>query len=97
MAERRKISLVLADVDGTLVTEQKVLTKRANIAWRKAEVRRLPAMAADLVNRRVAVIAATTSGCEWPRHETAAPPEASMYCLPFASWTRIPRPPTATG
>jgi len=29
MAEKRKISLVLADVDGTLVTEQKVLTKRA--------------------------------------------------------------------
>jgi len=29
MAERRKISLVLADVDGTLVTEQKILTKRA--------------------------------------------------------------------
>jgi hypothetical protein len=29
MAERRKISLVLADVDGTLVTEEKVLTKRA--------------------------------------------------------------------
>jgi HAD superfamily hydrolase (TIGR01484 family) len=32
MAERRKISLVLADVDGTLVTEQKVLTKRAQNA-----------------------------------------------------------------
>jgi Cof subfamily protein (haloacid dehalogenase superfamily) len=29
MAEKRKISLVLTDVDGTLVTEQKVLTKRA--------------------------------------------------------------------
>src|SRR4029077_12729195 len=29
MAEKRKISLVLADVDGTLVTEQKVLTERA--------------------------------------------------------------------
>src|SRR3984893_312831 len=29
MAEKRKISLVLADVDGTLVTEEKVLTKRA--------------------------------------------------------------------
>jgi Cof subfamily protein (haloacid dehalogenase superfamily) len=29
MTEKRKISLVLADVDGTLVTEQKVLTKRA--------------------------------------------------------------------
>jgi Cof subfamily protein (haloacid dehalogenase superfamily) len=29
MAERRKISLVLADVDGTLVTEQKILTERA--------------------------------------------------------------------
>jgi hypothetical protein len=29
MAEKRKISLVLADVDGTLVTEDKVLTKRA--------------------------------------------------------------------
>jgi Cof subfamily protein (haloacid dehalogenase superfamily) len=29
MAERRKISLVLADVDGTLVTEQKILTQRA--------------------------------------------------------------------
>ena len=29
MAGKRKISLVLADVDGTLVTEQKVLTRRA--------------------------------------------------------------------
>jgi Cof subfamily protein (haloacid dehalogenase superfamily) len=32
MRDRRKISLVLADVDGTLVTEQKVLTKRAQAA-----------------------------------------------------------------
>ena len=32
MAEKRKTSLVLADVDGTLVTEEKVLTKRAQIA-----------------------------------------------------------------
>jgi len=32
MAEKRKISLVLADVDGTLVTEEKVLTKRAQKA-----------------------------------------------------------------
>ena len=32
MAEKRKISLVLADVDGTLVTEQKVLTQRAQAA-----------------------------------------------------------------
>jgi Cof subfamily protein (haloacid dehalogenase superfamily) len=32
MAEKRKISLVLADVDGTLVTEEKVLTKRAQAA-----------------------------------------------------------------
>src|SRR6201997_4613301 len=32
MAEKRKISLVLAGVDGTLVTEQKVLTKRAQNA-----------------------------------------------------------------
>ena len=32
MAQRRKISLVLADVDGTLVTEEKVLTKRAQAA-----------------------------------------------------------------
>jgi Cof subfamily protein (haloacid dehalogenase superfamily) len=29
MAKRQKISLVLADVDGTLVTEQKILTERA--------------------------------------------------------------------
>ena len=29
MAGKRKISLVLADVDGTLVTEDKILTKRA--------------------------------------------------------------------
>jgi Cof subfamily protein (haloacid dehalogenase superfamily) len=34
MAEKRKISLVLADVDGTLVTEEKVLTKRAQAAVR---------------------------------------------------------------
>ncbi|HEX6120073.1 MAG TPA: Cof-type HAD-IIB family hydrolase [Dongiaceae bacterium] len=32
MAEKRRISLVLADVDGTLVTEEKVLTKRAQDA-----------------------------------------------------------------
>ena len=32
MAEKRKISLVLADVDGTLVTEEKVLTERAQAA-----------------------------------------------------------------
>src|ERR1700719_24748 len=32
MAEKRKISLVLADVDGTLVTEEKILTKRAQSA-----------------------------------------------------------------
>src|ERR1700684_3735731 len=32
MTEKRKISLVLADVDGTLVTEEKVLTKRARNA-----------------------------------------------------------------
>ena len=36
MAEKRKISLVLADVDGTLVTQEKVLTERA-----KAAVQRL--------------------------------------------------------
>src|ERR1700720_2576616 len=29
MAGKRKISLVLADVDGTLLTEEKILTKRA--------------------------------------------------------------------
>jgi Cof subfamily protein (haloacid dehalogenase superfamily) len=34
MADKRKISLVLADVDGTLVTEQKVLTERAQAAVR---------------------------------------------------------------
>src|SRR4051794_19851888 len=32
MTEKPKISLVLADVDGTLVTEEKVLTKRAQSA-----------------------------------------------------------------
>ena len=32
MGEKRKISLVVADVDGTLVTEQKVLTQRAQAA-----------------------------------------------------------------
>jgi Cof subfamily protein (haloacid dehalogenase superfamily) len=34
MAEKHKISLVLADVDGTLVTEEKILTKRAQNAVR---------------------------------------------------------------
>jgi Cof subfamily protein (haloacid dehalogenase superfamily) len=34
MSERRKISLVLADVDGTLVTEDKILTPRAQAAVR---------------------------------------------------------------
>src|ERR1700691_50120 len=32
MTQKPKISLVLADVDGTLVTEEKVLTKRAQAA-----------------------------------------------------------------
>jgi hydroxymethylpyrimidine pyrophosphatase-like HAD family hydrolase len=32
MATRRKISLVLSDVDGTLVTEEKLLTERAQAA-----------------------------------------------------------------
>jgi Cof subfamily protein (haloacid dehalogenase superfamily) len=32
MGEKRQISLVVADVDGTLVTEQKVLTERAQAA-----------------------------------------------------------------
>jgi Cof subfamily protein (haloacid dehalogenase superfamily) len=35
MATTRKISLVLADVDGTLVTEDKVLTERAQAAVRR--------------------------------------------------------------
>ncbi len=34
MAKKRKLSLVLADVDGTLVTEDKVLTKRAQASVR---------------------------------------------------------------
>jgi Cof subfamily protein (haloacid dehalogenase superfamily) len=34
MAGKRKISLVLADVDGTLVTEEKILTERARAAVR---------------------------------------------------------------
>src|SRR5215475_11724317 len=32
MAEKRSISVVLADVDGTLVNDKKVLTKRARAA-----------------------------------------------------------------
>jgi Cof subfamily protein (haloacid dehalogenase superfamily) len=42
MPEKRKISLVLADVDGTLVTKEKVLTKRAQsavMALRQAGIR----------------------------------------------------------
>src|ERR1700712_2952622 len=35
MAENKKISLVLADVDGTLVTQEKVLTERAIAAVQK--------------------------------------------------------------
>jgi Cof subfamily protein (haloacid dehalogenase superfamily) len=35
MTQQRKISLVLADVDGTLVNEQKVLTERAKSAVRR--------------------------------------------------------------
>jgi Cof subfamily protein (haloacid dehalogenase superfamily) len=35
MAEKRKISLVLSDVDGTLVTEEKVLTENARAAVRR--------------------------------------------------------------
>src|SRR5262245_66225587 len=35
MTTTRKISLVLADVDGTLVNEQKVLTERARTAVRR--------------------------------------------------------------
>jgi Cof subfamily protein (haloacid dehalogenase superfamily) len=37
MPTKRKISLVLADVDGTLVTEEKVLTQRAQKAVRALE------------------------------------------------------------
>src|SRR5439155_887460 len=37
-------------------------------------------------------MAASTSGCEWPRQDTAAPPEASMYSLPLASRMAMPRP-----
>src|SRR5438876_364154 len=36
-------------------------------------------------------MAASTSGCEWPRQDTAAPPEASMYSLPLASRMAMPR------
>src|SRR5215471_20366212 len=32
MPERRKVSLVIADVDGTLVTQEKILTERAQSA-----------------------------------------------------------------
>jgi len=42
VAQKRKISLVLADVDGTLVTEQKILTERARkavIALQEAGIR----------------------------------------------------------
>ena len=42
MSEKRKISLVLADVDGTLVTKEKVLTNRAQravMALRQAHIR----------------------------------------------------------
>ena len=42
MVAKRKISLVLADVDGTLVNEEKVLTERAQSAvgqLRRAGVR----------------------------------------------------------
>src|SRR5436190_9434700 len=42
MPERHEISLVLADVDGTLLTEQKILTQRAKTAvaaLREADVR----------------------------------------------------------
>ena len=42
MVEKRKISLVLADVDGTLVTEEKILTQRAQravLALQKAGIR----------------------------------------------------------
>jgi Cof subfamily protein (haloacid dehalogenase superfamily) len=42
MAEKRKISLVLADVDGTLVTEDKILTERARkavVALQEAGIR----------------------------------------------------------
>lgn len=36
VTDRRKTSLVLADVDGTLLTEQKVLTERAQAAVERA-------------------------------------------------------------
>ena len=42
MAATRKISLVLADVDGTLVTEDKILTERARKRRRRAARRRHP-------------------------------------------------------
>src|SRR5436190_1975981 len=37
-------------------------------------------------------IARRTSGWPWPRHDTAAPPDASMYSLPAVSTMRTPWP-----
>src|SRR6185295_251526 len=37
-------------------------------------------------------MASLTSGCEWPRQNTAGPPEPSRYSLPDTSTTRLPRP-----
>src|SRR6476620_8769811 len=42
-------------------------------------------------------MAASTSGCPWPRQDTAAPPDASMYCLPVSSVMRMPALLAATG
>lgn len=42
MSGKRKISLVLADVDGTLVTEEKILTGRARNAVNALQRSRYP-------------------------------------------------------
>src|SRR4249920_568321 len=42
-------------------------------------------------------MASLTSGCEWPRQNTAGPPEPSRYSLPDTSTTRLPRPKASFG
>lgn len=59
MAEKRNISLVLTAVDGTLVTEEKVLTKRAQSAVRAlqdAGIRFAMGNASDEVKAQAAAI-----------------------------------------
>ena len=75
MAEKRKISLVLADVDGTLVTQQKVLTQHAQAAFgRRATAKRSQPYYLDVTHKdanKGAVVAYLSAHLTVPAEEIA--------------------------